>query len=43
MYLDEEKEDVDTEFVDKLMNKAKRSYQYEKENGDVDERSIEDL
>ena len=42
-YLDEHKEDVDTEFIDKLMNMEKNSYMYEKEERDVDERSIEDL
>ena len=42
-YLDEHKEDVDTEFIDKLMNMENNSYMYEKEERDVDERSIEDL
>ena len=42
-YLDEEKEDVDTEFTDKLMDMEKSSYQYTEENEDVDVRSFEDL
>ena len=42
-YLDEEGEDVDTEFTDKLMDLAKSSYQYTEENEDVDEKSIEDF
>ena len=42
-YLDKEKEDADTEFADKLMNMAKNSYQCEMEEGNVEERSFEDL
>ena len=42
-YLDEEGEDVDTEFTDKLMDMEKSSYQYTEENEDVDEKSIEDF
>ena len=41
--LDKEKEDDDTEFAEKLMNMAKNSYQCEMEEGNVEERSFEDL
>ena len=41
--LDEEGNDVDEEFTEEIMNYVESSYQYEKENGDVDVRSIEDL
>ena len=43
VYLEEEKEDVDTEFAYKLVNKENSSYQYTKENEDVDVRSFEYL
>ena len=43
VYLEEEKEDADTGFADKLMNKENSSYQYTKGNEDVDENSIEDF
>ena len=42
-YLDEEGEDADTKFTDKLMDLEKSSYQYTEEEGDVDVRSFEDL
>ena len=43
VYLKEEKEDADTGFADKLMNKENSSYPYEKEEGDADVRYLEDL
>ena len=43
MYLDEEGEDVDTKFTDKLIDMEKSSYQYIEENEDVDVRYFEDL
>ena len=43
VYLEEEKEDADTGCADMLVNKANSSYQYEKEEGDVDVRYFEDL
>ena len=36
VYLEEEKEDADTGFADKLMKKENSSYQYTKENEDAD-------
>ena len=41
--LKEEKEDADTVFADKLVNKENSSYQYTEENGAVDVRYFEDL
>ena len=43
VYLDKEKEDADTEFANKLMNRERSSYQYTGENKDVDEKSIADF
>ena len=42
-YLDDEGEDVDTDFINKLMDLEKSSYQFTEENEDVDEKSIEDF
>ena len=42
-YLDEEGEDADTDFTDKIMDMEKSSYRYIEENKDVDEKSIEDF
>ena len=43
VFPEEEKEDANTEFDDKLMNRENSSYQCAEENEDVDEKSIEDF
>ena len=43
VYLEEEKEDADTEFSVKLLDMARCSYQYEIREEDVEVRSTEDL
>jgi len=43
VYLDGKGEDGDTEFTDKLMNRVRSSYPCNKEEGNVEERSTEDL
>ena len=43
VFPEEEKEDANTEFDDKLMNRENSSYQCAEENEDVDENSIEDF
>ena len=43
VYLEEEKEDANTEFAIKLLDMARCSYQYDMGEEDVEVRSIKDL